>query len=162
MLLSKFGQSCCHGATRPSFNFYCPIPLSNILYTIMELGLAVGCTIFSKCSQIKPMFLHSVCISEIRSHAKGDNILSFRTPIQIQYRCSSCNLRPFLVKISHTSPNMVWTSIRYQKIQDPCARLRELYLYCICNAVLKLNMLSLFLSLHSCDCNLTLRYMGYF
>ena len=36
----------------------------------MELGLAVGCTIFSKCSQIKPMFLHSMSIGEIRSHAK--------------------------------------------------------------------------------------------
>ena len=40
---------------------------------------------------------------------------------------------------------MVWTSIRYQKFQDPCARLQELYLYCICNAVLKFNMLSLML-----------------
>ena len=32
--------------------------------------LTVGCTIFSKCSQIKPTFLHSNCIGEIRSHAK--------------------------------------------------------------------------------------------
>ena len=30
----------------------------------------LGCTIFSKCSQIKPTFLHSMCIAEIRSHAK--------------------------------------------------------------------------------------------
>ena len=30
----------------------------------------LGCTIFSKCSQIKPTFLHSMCIGEIRSHAK--------------------------------------------------------------------------------------------
>ena len=30
----------------------------------------LGCTIFSKYSQIKPIFLHSMCIGEIRSHAK--------------------------------------------------------------------------------------------
>ena len=30
----------------------------------------LGCTIFSECSQIKPTFLHSMCIGEIRSHAK--------------------------------------------------------------------------------------------
>ena len=30
----------------------------------------LGCTFFSKCSQIKPTFLHSMCIGEIWSHAK--------------------------------------------------------------------------------------------
>ena len=30
----------------------------------------LGCTIFSKYSQIKPIFLHSMCIGEIRAHAK--------------------------------------------------------------------------------------------
>ena len=35
-----------------------------------QMPCVLGCTIFSKCSHIKPMFLHSMCISEIRSHAK--------------------------------------------------------------------------------------------
>ena len=47
------------------------------------------------------------------------------------------------LKNSKHFSSMVQTSIRYQKFQDPCARLRELYLYCICNAVKNLNMLLL-------------------
>ena len=33
---------------------------------------------------------------------KSNNILSFRTALQIQYRCSSCNPRPFWWKKHHT------------------------------------------------------------
>ena len=40
------------------------------IYAMIESGRVLGCTIFSKCSQIKPTFLHSMCIGEIRSHAK--------------------------------------------------------------------------------------------
>ena len=44
-----------------------------IFYDIWQIRLLtylLGCTIFSKCSQIKPTFLHSMCIGEIWSHAK--------------------------------------------------------------------------------------------
>ena len=66
---------------------------------------------------------------------KSNNILSFRTVLQIQYRHSSWNLSPFWwKKNTRNFLSMVWTSLKYQKFQYLCARLQELYLYCICNA----------------------------
>ena len=46
------------------------LSISCYLNLAQRSGCILGCAIFSKCPMIKPMFLHSMCIGEIRSHAK--------------------------------------------------------------------------------------------
>ena len=46
------------------------LSISCYLNLAQRSGRILGCAIFSKCPMIKPMFLHSMCIGEIRSLAK--------------------------------------------------------------------------------------------
>ena len=47
----------------------------------------------------------SETLDNIADAVKSDDILSFRTALQIQYRYSSCNQRPFRSKTSQKTKN---------------------------------------------------------
>ena len=68
---------------------------------------------------------------------KGDEKLSFCTALQIQYRYSSCNLAHASWKFWYLI--YVWTTIEKCVVFFSLKR-SYLYMYCICNVVLKLNI----------------------